>query len=69
MVISADDVFAETMSPELTKASDRRTSELLREFGLREAQSLKDENTAEAPCNPHRVKAKKKQTSRRATAV
>jgi transcriptional regulator with XRE-family HTH domain len=44
MAISADDVFSETMSPELIKASDLRTKELLQEFEtlqqLRKARSL-----------------------------
>ncbi|CCV08123.1 Putative transcriptional regulator (modular protein) [Mesorhizobium metallidurans STM 2683] len=47
MAISADDVFAETMSPELIKASDRRTKDLLEEFEtlkqLRKARALTQE--------------------------
>lgn len=48
MAISADDVFAETMSPELIKASDLRTRELLEEFEtlqqLRKARALTQEH-------------------------
>ncbi|RWK40892.1 helix-turn-helix transcriptional regulator [Mesorhizobium sp.] len=48
MAISADDVFAETMSPELIEASDRRTRELLEEYEtlqqLRKARSLTQEH-------------------------
>lgn len=48
MAISADDVFAETMSPELIKASDFRTRELLEEFEtlqqLRKARALTQEH-------------------------
>lgn len=47
MAISADDVFAETMSPDLIKASDLRTKELIQEFEtlqqLRKARSLTQE--------------------------
>ena len=48
MAVSADDVFAETMSPELIAASDRRTKELLEEYEtlqqLRKARSLTQEH-------------------------
>ncbi|MEP6566262.1 MAG: XRE family transcriptional regulator [Mesorhizobium sp.] len=48
MAISADDVFAETMSPALIKASDSRTLELLEEFEtlqqLRKARALTQEH-------------------------
>jgi transcriptional regulator with XRE-family HTH domain len=47
MPISADDVFAETMSRELIEASERRTKDLLEEFEtlqqLRKARSLTQE--------------------------
>lgn len=47
MSISADDVFAETMSPKLIKASDQRAEILLEEFKtlqqLRKARSLTQE--------------------------
>jgi transcriptional regulator with XRE-family HTH domain len=47
MAISADEVFAETMSRELIAASDRRTKDLLEEFEtlqqLRRARSLTQE--------------------------
>jgi transcriptional regulator with XRE-family HTH domain len=48
MAISADDVFAETMSPELLEASDLRAKELFQEFEtlqqLRKARSLTQEH-------------------------
>lgn len=52
MAISADDVFAETMSPELIKASDLRTKEIIQEFEtlqqLRKARSLTQEHIGES---------------------
>lgn len=50
MGISADDVFAETMSPDLIAASDRRAKELLAEYEtlqkLRKARALTQEHVA-----------------------
>jgi len=48
MAISADDVFAETMSPDMIEASDIRTKELLDEYDtlqkLRKARALTQEH-------------------------
>jgi predicted transcriptional regulator len=48
MTVSADDVFAETMSADLIEASDRRTKELLDEYDtlqkLRKALALTQEH-------------------------
>ncbi|WP_298820418.1 helix-turn-helix transcriptional regulator [uncultured Roseibium sp.] len=48
MAISADELFAETMTPEMIEASDRRAKELLDEFDtlqkLRKARALTQEH-------------------------